>query len=78
MEALGWKRYTVRTEQYMSGKFVGIVDITTTDRHLLRMQSLSAAGTGQDVNNLDMIHFIPVDYNQYLPRFERDGTKIFF
>jgi uncharacterized surface protein with fasciclin (FAS1) repeats len=78
MEALGWKRYTVRTEQYMSGKFVGIVDITTTDRHLLRMQSLSAAGTGQDVNNLDMIHFIPVDYNQYLPRFDRDGTKIFF
>jgi uncharacterized surface protein with fasciclin (FAS1) repeats len=77
MEALGWKRYTVRTEQYMSGKFVGIVDITTTDRHLLRMQSLSAAGTGQDVNNLDMIHFIPIDQNQYLPRFDRDGTKVY-
>ncbi|MBC7947709.1 MAG: fasciclin domain-containing protein [Chitinophagaceae bacterium] len=77
MEALGWKRYTVRTEQYMTGKFVGIVDITTTDRHLLRLQSLAAAGTGQDVNNLDMIHFIPVDQHQYLPRFDRDGTKVF-
>ena len=78
MEALGWKRYTVRTEQYMSGKYVGTIDVTTTDRHTLRMASLPAAGTGQDVNNLDMIHFIPVDApSQFLPRFDRDGTKVY-
>ncbi len=78
MEALGWKRYTVNTAQYMSGKYVGIVDIATTDRHTLTLASLAAAGTGQDVNNLDMIHFIPIDApSQYLPRFDRDGSKVF-
>ncbi len=77
MEALGWKRYTVATNQFMSGKFVGIVDVTTTDRHMIRLQSLAAAGTGQDVNNLDMIHFIPVDMNQYLPRFDPAGNWVY-
>jgi uncharacterized surface protein with fasciclin (FAS1) repeats len=81
MEALGWKRYThtpANNEQYLSGKFVGIIDVLTTDRHTVRMNSLPTAGTGQDVNNLDMIHFIPIDMHQYLPRFQRDGTLIYF
>jgi hypothetical protein len=39
----------------------------------LRIESIT--GT-QNNNNLDMIHFIPVDQNQVLPRFAPDGTKI--
>lgn len=78
MDALGWKRYVPNTTTNMCGKFVGIVDITTTDRHMLRMESLAAAGTGQDVNNLDMIHFIPVNMIQYLPRFAQDGSLVNF
>ncbi|MEO8404734.1 MAG: fasciclin domain-containing protein [Chitinophagaceae bacterium] len=79
LDALGWKRYTSpATNDYMVGKYVGIIDVTTTDRHFVRLASLPTAGTGQDVNNLDMIHFIPVDQVQYLPRFQRDGVQVFF
>lgn len=79
MEALGWKRYTSpATNDYMVGKYVGLIDIQTTDRHMIKLASLPAAGTGQDVNNLDMIHFIPINMNQFLPRFQRDGTPVYF
>ena len=77
MEALGWKRYTPNTATTVCGKFVGVVDVTTTDRHMIRFQALSGAGTGQDVNNLDMIHFIPVNMPQFLPRFAQDGSKVY-
>lgn len=78
MEALGWKRYTVSTQQNMSGKFVGTIDVATTDRHVVRFVALPASGTGNTTDFMDMIHFIPVDApSQYLPRFDRDGTKVF-
>lgn len=78
LEALGWKKYSPTTTQFMSGKFVGIIDVQTTDRHLIRLDALPPAGTGQNSNWLDMIHFIPVNMNQYLPRFNRDGTLQYF
>lgn len=77
--ALGWKQYTVNTSQYMSGKLVGTVTVPTTDRHQIRFDVQPAAGTGNPNNNLDMIHFIPVDWpSQYLPRFNTDGTLQYF
>lgn len=78
MDALGWKRYTVNTNQLMTGKFLGIVDVTTTDRHKLRLRSLPAAGTGNPSCFLDMFHFIPINDVQYLPRFNIDGTLQYF
>jgi uncharacterized surface protein with fasciclin (FAS1) repeats len=80
LEALGWKRYTVdSTTQFMSGKYVGTVNVATTDRHVVRFDVLPAAGTGNPSNYLDMIHFIPVDWpSQYLPRFGRDGSVIYY
>ena len=78
MDALGWKRYTVNTNQLMTGKFLGIVDVTTTDRHKLTLRSLPAAGTGNPSCFLDMFHFIPINDNQYLPRFNIDGTLQYF
>lgn len=78
LEALGWKKYSPTAGQEMSGKFVGVVDVATTDRHKTRLRVLPDAGTGQNSNFLDMIHFIPVDMNQYLPRFNRDGTLQYF
>jgi len=77
MEALGWKRYTVSTQQNMTGKFLGIVDVPTTSRHVFRLQALPGAGTGQTANYLDMIQFIPIDQNQYLPRFDRNGALVY-
>ena len=78
MLALGWKRYTESTLQAMSGKLIGTVDVPTTSRHKLRLVVLPAASTGQNINILDMIHFIPVDWpSQYLPRFAVDGHLVF-
>lgn len=77
MEALGWKRYTVNTQQFMSGKYVGTVDVPTTDRHVIRFVALPASGTGNPTNHLDMIHFIPVNANQILPRFDQLGNMVY-
>jgi uncharacterized surface protein with fasciclin (FAS1) repeats len=78
LEALGWKKYSPTSTQNMTGKFLGIIDVTTTDRHKITLRSLPAAGTGNPENYLDMIHFIPINDNQYLPRFNRDGTLQYF
>lgn len=74
LEALGWKRYTTTTDLNSGSKFLGIIDVTTTDRHVFRLQALAAAGTGQEANWLDMIHIIPVNSPQTVPRFGRDGS----
>lgn len=78
LEALGWKKYSPAATQFMTGKFLGIIDVTTTDRHMIRLRALPASGTGQTANWLDMIHFIPINQNQYLPRFAVDGTLQYF
>jgi uncharacterized surface protein with fasciclin (FAS1) repeats len=78
LEALGWKKYSPTTGQPMTGKFLGIIDVTTTDRHKFRIRSLPAAGTGNTTDYLDMVHFIPINQNQYLPRFANDGTLQYF
>ena len=85
--ALGWKKYTDSSKlnpntntsfQFMSGKFVGIVDVATTDRHIVRFDVQPAAGTGNPSNFLDMIHFIPLDWaSQYLPRMSTSGALIY-
>ncbi|MGC4104359.1 fasciclin domain-containing protein [Ferruginibacter sp.] len=78
LEALGWKKYSPSTTQFMTGKFLGIIDVPTTDRHKFRLRSLPAAGTGNPSDYLDMVHFIPINQNQYLPRFAVDGTLQYF
>lgn len=78
LEALGWKKYSPAATQFMTGKFLGIIDVTTTDRHMIRLRALPASGTGQTANFLDMIHFIPINQPQYLPRFAVDGTLQYF
>lgn len=74
LEAIGWKRYTENTTNLFAARQVGTIDFTTTKQQTIRITPL--VGT-QNNNNLDMIHFIPVDENQILPRFRPDGTKIF-
>lgn len=74
LEAIGWKRYTEGTNGVLAGKLVGVYDFKTTQRHTIRFTPL--AGTQND-NFLDMIHFIPIDEPQYLPRFTGTGEKIY-
>jgi len=71
LESLGWKKYT--TGGSFAGRLAGVVDIPTTQRHKLRFEAIS--GTNRDLH-FDMVHFIPVDQPQYLPRFAPDGTKV--
>jgi hypothetical protein len=75
LEAIGWKRYTENTSNLFASRLVGISEFTTTQKQTIRITPL--VGT-QNNNNLDMIHFIPMDEDQVLPRFQPDGTKIYF
>lgn len=75
LEAIGWKRYTEATTNNRCGRLMGTYEFKTTDRHLLRIIPILGS---QNTNNLDMIHFIPENENQILPRFRPDGSKIFF
>lgn len=74
LEAIGWKRYTENTSNLWASRQVGVIDFSTTKQQTIRITPL--VGT-QNNNNLDMIHFIPVDENQVLPRFKPDGTKLY-
>ena len=77
LEAIGWKRYieNAGTGNRQAARQVGVIDFTTTQQQIIRITPLN--GT-QNNNNLDMIHFIPVDENQILPRFRPDGSMIYF
>ena len=75
LEPIGWKRYTENGDRIFAGRLVGTYEFTTTARQTIRITPL--AGT-QNENYLDMIHIIPVDEDQILPRFQPDGTKIYF
>ena len=61
------------TSLFACGRLLGTVEIKTTDRHTLRMQSISG---GQNTNNIDLIQFIPVDMNQISPRFTQSGLQV--
>jgi uncharacterized surface protein with fasciclin (FAS1) repeats len=75
LEAIGWKRFTENTTNVFASRQVGVIDFPTTQQQVIRITPL--VGT-QNTNHLDMIHFIPVNDPQVLPRFRPDGTMINF
>ena len=77
LESIGWKRYTSNTASGRpGGRLVGIVDVATTGTQTVRIQYLS--GSSRAAVQLDMIHFIPVNDPQFLPRFGTDGLPVYF
>jgi uncharacterized surface protein with fasciclin (FAS1) repeats len=75
LEATGYKRYTVVTTSNNYAMFAGIVDVATTDRHLLRFTCVKDQGSGAaNTSTVDFVQFIPVDADQQRPLFGRDGT----
>ncbi|MFT3844937.1 MAG: fasciclin domain-containing protein [Lacibacter sp.] len=76
LEAIGWKRYieNAGTGNRQAARLVGVVEFKTTQQQIIRITPLT--GT-QNNNNLDMIHFIPIDQDQILPRFRPDGTMVY-
>jgi len=81
LEALGYKQYTevplTNSGQDLNNvsRMVGVADVPTTDRHSIRITFL-ANSSGQELNYLDMIQFIPINDNQQRPIFGRDGSVI--
>lgn len=75
MEQEGWKQYTARKENsVMNSRLMGTIKVSSTGRHTLRMDALSASkGTG---GNWDMIQFIPIDDDQIWPMLDMLGTSI--
>jgi len=75
LEATGYKRYTTVTTSNNFAMFAGIVDVATTDRHLLRFTCVKDQGSGAtNTSTVDFVQFIPVDQDQQRPLFARDGS----
>ncbi|MEY2902593.1 MAG: hypothetical protein RLY89_1699 [Bacteroidota bacterium] len=75
LEATGYKRYTIVTTSNNYAMFAGIVDVATTDRHLLRFTCVKDQGSGaNNTSTVDFVQFIPVDFDQQRPLYGRDGT----
>ncbi|MGN7787563.1 fasciclin domain-containing protein [Niabella sp. 22666] len=72
-ESIGWKNYvTASNPNRFNSRLVGIVDIATTGTQTIRFNWVSGTAAGNF--QLDMIHFIPIDDVQVLPRFATDGS----
>ncbi|RYE36712.1 MAG: fasciclin domain-containing protein [Sphingobacteriaceae bacterium] len=79
LEGIGFKRYAASapaTNNTQVGQLAGTVNITSTDRHKIRLTSIKDAGSGAAGITLDMIQFIPVNQDQVFPKFYRDGTQL--
>lgn len=73
--AQGYKRYGQSTTSGNNvGRLAGIVNVTTTDRHHIK---LVAIGNSSGSVTFDMIEFRPVTMDQLYPKFARNGTLIF-
>ncbi|MGQ7946555.1 fasciclin domain-containing protein [Flavobacterium sp. WC2509] len=73
-ESQGYKRYLFpfdKTDNVLS-RLVGIVEVTTTGRHLIKFTAdVPNGGGGQDADRFDMVEFRPVDMDQLWPKFRR-------
>ncbi|MFD1257300.1 fasciclin domain-containing protein [Mucilaginibacter terrae] len=79
LESRNLKRYTespaVSNSNGFTSKMVGVINVTTTDRHFIRFNS---NGTLSQPVGFDMVEFRPIDMaSQILPRFGRNGSLIY-
>jgi uncharacterized surface protein with fasciclin (FAS1) repeats len=78
VQAQGWKRYYVgaSTADHMASKLLGTISITSTGRHKIKFV-VTENGKSDYASWLDMIHFIPVNMNQFSPKFSTDGSVVY-
>lgn len=78
LESQGYKRYAVnQTQNNNFAVLAGIVDITTTDRHTIRLTCIKDQGTGStNAVTFDFIQFIPESDDQLRPLYGRDGAIV--
>lgn len=70
LESQGYKRHVQPTSSKMNCRLVGTIDVTTTARHTLTIQSQSAFAAQAW---LDVAEFRPVDMDQLYPKFDSGG-----
>jgi len=70
LESQGYKRHIVPTSSKMNCRLVGTVDVTTTARHTLTLQS-QASFSAQSW--FDVAEFRPVEMDQLYPKFVSGG-----
>src|SRR5690606_33502842 len=69
-EAQGYKRSLINTTGNYNSRLLGIIDVPTTDRHIIRLEALTGAS---QQTWIDVIEFRPVDMDQLYPRFGTNG-----
>lgn len=74
LESKGYKRYSAapNSNNKMVAILLGVVNVITTDKHLLYMNAIGTAASG--TITADMVQFIPIDQDQENPRFNRNGS----
>lgn len=73
LESQGWKHYLVNTSTSYPSRFMGVIDIQTTDRHTIRIACIKGSN---NENHVDFIQFIPIADDQLHPKFNTDGSSI--
>ena len=72
LESQGFKRYIFphNQSQNVYSRLVGIVDVTTTGRHILKLTTDACSScSGGNADRLDMVEFRPVEMDQIWPKF---------
>ncbi|MEN9908504.1 MAG: hypothetical protein RLZZ540_1653 [Bacteroidota bacterium] len=70
LESQGYKRHISPTSTKMNCRLVGIIDVKTTARHTLKLQSQSSFSAAAW---FDVAEFRPVDMDQLYPKFQQGG-----
>jgi uncharacterized surface protein with fasciclin (FAS1) repeats len=75
IELDGWKQYNAKKyNSVVISHLLGIIDVQTSGRHILRLEATIEGKGGQDLGSWDMIQFIPIDEDQLFPRVDIKGN----
>jgi len=75
LESQGYKRSVYPTTNRINCRLAGIIDVPTTGRHTLTLQSQSSFSAQ---TWLDVAEFRPVDMDQLYPKFESGGAGLIY
>lgn len=73
LESQGYKRHLNITTSRFNSRLAGIIEVPTTGRHTITLESLAYAG---GPSWIDVIEFRPVDMDQLYPKMEAGGDGL--
>ena len=75
LESQGYKRYVSPWSNRVNCRLVGIIDVATTGRHTLTLQSQFNAG---NASWFDIAEFRPIEMNQLYPKFQAGKSGLIY